>query len=113
MNQVSNEIRDQQNLLTNLNRTLEGMNHQFANMRSSMGEAEFNRLANFDAKTGTYSFNEAYVGSVQGKELEDIKALLNNMNSINAQRLATEKDINRLQKMKDKAASGGSSKGST
>ncbi len=113
VNQVSNEIRDQQNLLTNLNRTLEGMNHQFANMRSSMGEAEFNRLANFDAKTGTYSFNEAYVGSVQGKELEDIKALLNNMNSINAQRLATEKDINRLQKMKDKAASGGSSKGST
>lgn len=101
-NQTKEEIRAQQNLLTNLNRTLESMNHQFANMRSTIGESEFNRLANFDARTGLYSFNEAYSGSIQGTQLDDIKALLNNMNSMNSQRLATEKEINRLQKIKDK-----------
>lgn len=110
-NQTTDEIRAQQNLLANLNRTLEGMNHQFANMRSTIGESEFNRLATFDARTGTYSFNEAYSGRIQGDQLNDIKALLNNMNSINAQRLTTEKEINRLQKIKDKKL-GGSSSGS-
>ncbi len=108
---TQDEIRTQQNLLTNLNRTLESMNHQFANMRSTIGESEFNQLANFDARTGTYSFNENYSGRINGQQLDDIKALLNNMNSINSQRLATEKEINRLQKIKDKKAGGSSSGG--
>ena len=44
--------------------------------------------------------------SYSGTYLSDIKSVLDNMNSLENQRLATTKEIKRLQKIKDKTPGG-------
>lgn len=94
---ISGDIKKQEEILTRINRNIEMMNRQFSDLGTRMGASEFSRAVSMRAD-GRYELNSGYNGTY----LSDIRAILDNMNTLEAQRLDTTKEIKRLQKIKDK-----------
>ncbi len=98
---VAGDIKKNEELLTRINRNIEMMNRQLSDLGSTMGPSEFAKAVTAGAD-GRYQLNPSYSGTY----LSDIKSVLDNMNSLENQRLATTKEIKRLQKIKDKTPGG-------
>lgn len=98
---LAGDIKKQEEILTRINRNIEMMNRQFSDLGTKMGPTEFSKAVSMNAD-GKYELNSGYNGTY----LSDIKSILDNMNSLETQRLATTKEIKRLQKIKDKTPDG-------
>lgn len=99
---VSEELKKKNEDLTRIQRGIEQLNRQFSDLGTRMGPSEFAKAMTMGTD-GRYTLNAGYSNS---KYLDDIKNLLTQMNAAEDQRLTVTKDINRLQKMKDRKPPG-------
>ena len=107
---LAGDIKKQEEILTRINRNIEMMNRQFSDLGSKMGPLEFSKAVSM-GDDGKYQLRSGYgMGSGASAESrafrDQLDAIIKQMNSLETQRLATTKEIKRLQKIKDKTPDG-------
>lgn len=98
---LKEELKQQQNLLSNIEQNLRMMNNSFADAYSKVGAEEMSKMLTYDNKTGLYSFDSGYDvtrSPVPIKDIDNIKILLKQIANSTADKVATEKKIASTQK---------------
>ncbi len=95
---IADDIKKKEESLIRINRGIEMLNRSFSDLATRMGPTEFAKALSMNAD-GKYELNANYNNATY---LNEIKAILTQMNTAEGQRLATTKEIKRLQKLKDK-----------
>lgn len=93
---VKEDLKSQNDLLTRINRNIEMQNKAFSDLQTKMTPSEFAKAVTMDAK-GNYVLSSGYTGPYRN----DLEAIIKTMASLETQRLATVKEINRLEKTRD------------
>ena len=97
--QVKKDIKDQTDLLTRINRNIEMQNRTVSELQSKIGASNFNAAVSMDAK-GNYVLNPGYE-HFAGAEAANLKSVIDQLASLEQQRLDVTKSINRLEKTRD------------
>lgn len=97
--QVKQDIKTQNDLLTRINRNIEMQNRTVSDLQSKIGASNFSAAVSMDAK-GNYVLNPGYE-SFAGAESANLRAAIEQLSSLEQQRLDVTKTLNRLEKTRD------------
>jgi len=95
--QVKKDIKEQNDLLTRINRNIEMQNRAFSDLQSKMSPYEFSQAVTMDNATGNYVLNDAYQGAFR----KDLEAVMGSLSALEQERLKVAKKINTLEKTRD------------
>lgn len=95
--QVKKDIKEQNDILTRINRNIEMQNRAFSDLQSKMSPTEFSQAVSMDKATGNYVLNDAYQGAFR----KDLEAVMGSLIALEQERLKVAKKINTLEKTRD------------
>ncbi len=94
--EVKAAIKEQEEILTRINRNIQMMNRSFSDLTTRMGPSEFARAVKMNAD-GSYAIKTGYAGPY----LNDLKSIISQMNTLESQRLAATKELKKQEKIRD------------
>lgn len=110
------DIKAQEQIIAALQQNLTMMNSSFSDLYSRVGAEEASRMLTRNQTTGMFEFNTSYdvaaaqARGVRGSDIANIKSILSQIADATTAQQAAQKELNRLQRIRDSRP--GSSSGS-